>query len=248
MNKFPPSEENKSGGGLAVQEMMTMLFRSFFIYLFVLLIMRLMGKREIGKLSVFDLVVSIMIADFAVISIENTEMPFINGLLPIVVMMIAQILFSWLSLKSPTVRNVIDGRPTFIIKNGKINEHEMKKHRYNMDDLLLQLREHKIANVDDVEFAILETTGKLSIFPKEEKAPVLKGDLGDLMSTRRIPRLPVSLVIDSQIQQDSLKQLGLDEAWLRDQLQRYGYKDLNEVFFVSIDHKGKLYVDSREDG
>ncbi|WP_455428659.1 DUF421 domain-containing protein [Kroppenstedtia eburnea] len=231
-----------------MQEAMTMLFRSLFIYLFVLLIMRLMGKREIGKLSVFDLVVSIMIADFAVISIENTKMPFLNGLLPIVVMMAAQILFSWLSLKSSTVRNVIDGRPTFIIKNGKINEDEMKKHRYNMDDLLLQLREHKIANVDDVEFAILETTGKLSIFPKEEKAPVLKGDLGDLMSTRRIPRLPVSLVIDSQIQQDSLKQLGLDEAWLRDQLQRYGHKDLNKVFFVSIDHKGKLYVDSREDG
>lgn len=244
MNKFPPSEENKSGGGLAVQEMMTMLFRSFFIYLFVLLIMRLMGKREIGKLSVFDLVVSIMIADFAVISIENTEMPFINGLLPIVVMMIAQILFSWLSLKSSTVRNVIDGRPTFIIKNGKINEHEMKKHRYNMDDLLLQLREHKVADVADVEFAILETTGKLTVFPKEGKKPLLKEDL---LPTRRISRLPVSLVIDSKIQQDSLKRLGLDEEWLRDQLQRYGHKDLNKVFFVSIDDKGKLYVDSRKD-
>ncbi len=154
---------------MAVQEAMTMLFRSLFIYLFVLLIMRLMGKREIGKLSVFDLVVSIMIADFAVISIENTKMPFVNGLLPIVVMMAAQILFSWLSLKSSTIRNIVDGRPTYIIKNGKINEDEMKKHRYNMDDLLLQLREHKIANVDDVEFAILETTGKLTVFPKEGK-------------------------------------------------------------------------------
>ena len=227
-----------------MQEPMTMMIRALFIYLFVLLIMRLMGKREIGKLSVFDLVVSIMIADFAVISIENTNMPFVYGLLPIVVMMAAQILFSWLSLKSSTIRNIIDGKPTYIIKNGKINEREMKKHRYNMDDLLLQLREHKIANVDDVEFAILETTGKLTVFPKEGKSPLKKEDL---LPSRRVSRLPIPLVIDSQIQRDSLKMIGQDEAWLRDQLQRYGYKDLDQVFFVSVDHTGKLYVDARDD-
>ncbi|PTX55344.1 uncharacterized membrane protein YcaP (DUF421 family) [Melghirimyces profundicolus] len=226
--------------------MLTILLRSLFIYLFVLFVMRLMGKREIGKLSVFDLVVSIMIADLAVLSIEDTRMPFIHGLMPIVVMMAAQILFSWLSLKSPTLRHLMDGKGTYLIKNGKIQEEEMKKHRYNIDDLMIQLREKNIADPADVEFAILETSGKLSVFPKEGKQPLTKEDVMN-PPFPRIMRLPVALVIDGNVQEHSLHRIGKDSSWLREELRKYGYHDPNQVFFVSVDHTGRLYIDPRKD-
>ncbi|MDA8351934.1 MAG: DUF421 domain-containing protein [Firmicutes bacterium] len=227
--------------------MWTMLFRSLLIYLFVLIVLRLMGKREIGKLSVFDLVVSIMIADFAVLSIENTDMPFFSGLVPILVMMSAQILFSWLSLKSATIRHLVDGKPTYLIRNGKIQEEEMRRHRYNMDDLLVQLREKNVANVDDVEFAILETSGKLSVFPKTEKEAVKKEDVLGPPPFPRMMSLPIPLVIDREVQEDSLREIGKDRFWLEEQLKKYGYQDLNQVFFVSVDHTGRLYIDPRDD-
>jgi len=156
-------------------ESIELFFRTLFMYFFILMVMRLMGKREIGKLSVFDLVVSIMIADLAVIFIENGDQPVIQGILPIVTLMVTQIALSYLSLKNQTVRHLVDGKPAVLIEDGKIREKEMARNRYNLDDLMAQLREKNIDNIADVEFAILETSGKLSVFPKEEKNGGIQG-------------------------------------------------------------------------
>ncbi|OYD09901.1 DUF421 domain-containing protein [Paludifilum halophilum] len=227
--------------------MWTTFLRSLFIFFFVLLVMRFMGKREIGQLSVFDFVVSIMIADFAVLSIEDPNMPLINGLIPMLTMISAQILLSYLSLKSRMIRYIVDGKPTILIQNGKIQEREMKKQRYNMDDLLLQLREQNVANVADVEMAVLETSGELSVFLKEEKETLKKEDVWPEKRSSQVFRLPVPLVIDSQVQEDGLKRVGKSRIWLEKQLRKYGYQSVREVFFVSVDHTGKLYIDPRED-
>ncbi|MGU3472989.1 DUF421 domain-containing protein [Paenibacillus sp. D51F] len=148
----------------------SLLLRTVLIYFVVFLIMRLMGKREIGKLSVFDLVISFMIAEIAVLVIEDTKKPLIEGIVPMAVLMIIQVLIAYIGMKNRKLRLLFDGKPSVIIADGKLNQKEMKKQRYNLDDLMLQLRENQVARVADVEFAILETSGKLSVIPKEKQS------------------------------------------------------------------------------
>ncbi|WP_091736282.1 DUF421 domain-containing protein [Marininema mesophilum] len=225
--------------------MWTLILRTLFIYFFVLIIMRIMGKREIGQLSVFDFVVSIMMADFAVLSVDDLHMPLIHGLIPIIMFAITQVLLAYISLKSPRVRRWIDGSPTTLIKDGKILEKEMREQRYTIDDLMMQLREKNVLNVADVEFAVLETSGQLTVFQKEKVKHVK--DLFPGFSDERKPSLPTPLIIDSKVQEDALHQIGQNRFWLKNQIQQYGYKDLKEIFFASIDDHGRLYIDVRKD-
>lgn len=226
-------------------ELAEAFFRTLFIYLFILLVMRLMGKREIGKLSVFDLVVSIMIADLAVISIENGDQSLVHGILPIVTLMVTQIGLSYLSLKSRTVRNLVDGKPAVLIKDGRIQEKEMARNRYNLDDLMAQLREKNISNIADVEYAILETSGKLSVFPKEEKKAVTKEDL---LPQERIGSFqpPVFLIVEGRVQDEGLRRIGRSRRWLEQEIRRRGYRSVEEIFLATMDGRGHLHLDGRD--
>jgi len=147
----------------------TIALRTVIIYFLVLFFLRLMGKREIGKLSVFDLVISIMIAEIAVLVLEDPKKPMAHGLLPMALLVCIQIVVAYITLKSEKLRRWMDGRPSVIIENGKLNRNEMRKQRYTLDDLMLQLRENRITNPNDVEFAVLETTGKLSVKEKSSQ-------------------------------------------------------------------------------
>ncbi|REE84330.1 uncharacterized membrane protein YcaP (DUF421 family) [Paenibacillus taihuensis] len=241
-------------------EYMELTFRTLLIYLVVFLIMRMMGKREIGKLSVFDLVISVMIAEIAVFVIEDTDRPVLDGILPMVVLLMVQIGIALISLKNRKMRMFLDGKPTVLVERGKLNREAMRKQRYNLDDLLLQFRENK-TNIADVEFAILETTGKLSIIPKDNKAR--HGAAGDQEShssssqshdtqfpkpfprNYRFESLPVPLIMDGEIQKTNLEQLGKDRFWLNNQLRQRGIVDAKQVFLLTIDHRGKLFLDAR---
>ncbi|WP_404428831.1 DUF421 domain-containing protein [Sutcliffiella horikoshii] len=216
-----------------MEEYVLIITRTIFLYFLILMIFRVMGKREIGELSVLDLVVFIMIAEMAVMAIENPKDPLIHSLLPMFLLMGIQIMLAFVSLKSQRFRDLIDGKPTVIINNGKIDEEAMKKQRYNFDDLLVQLREKNVKNVADVEFAILEPSGKLSVFEKkkEEGTPV---DEEDSMN------LP--LVMDGVIQEDHLKRIGKTNLWLRQQLRSLGYKDIHKISYCSYDH-GVFFID-----
>lgn len=230
-------------GAVTVQETLTMLVRTMVMYAFILIILRLMGKREIGKLSVFDLVVSIIIAEIAALTIDDTEMPLYKGLLPIALLAVIQIVFSFLSLKSRRFREWLDGKPSLIIDRGKIRDREMAKHRYNMDDLLMQLREKDIGSVADVEFAFLEPTGKLSVIKKREKSPVTYEDMG-IRQAKSAMHLP--LIIDGEIDQENLKRLGKTELWLKQRLKAFGSTDFSKVAFASADEDGNMYVDYKD--
>ena len=221
-------------------------FRTLFIYFFVLIVMRLMGKREIGKLSVFDLVVSIMIADLAVISIENGDRPMVHGILPMATLLVTQIGLSYLSLKSRTIRHLVDGKPAMLIKNGRIQEREMARNRYNLDDLMAQLREKNINNVADVEFAILETSGKLSVFPKEEKKAVSKEDLFPPEEIEPTG-IPVYLIVEGRVLEDGLRRIGRDRRWLEQEVRRRGYRGVEEIFLATMDGRGRLHLDGRDE-
>ena len=224
-------------------DILTIFLRTVLIYFVVFLMLRLMGKREIGKLSLFDLVISIMIAEIAVFVIEDTEKPLRDGIVPMATLVLIQILIAFITLKSRTLRILFDGKPSVIIKEGMIDREEMKKHRYNLDDLMLQLRQNKIMNVADVEFAVLEPSGKLSVVEK-----VLKETGADdhvLKGTIRYEGLPLPLIMDGKVQDDNLDKIGKTRFWLKNQLQFKGARDFKEVFYCSIDHRGRMFLDRK---
>jgi uncharacterized membrane protein YcaP (DUF421 family) len=225
-------------------ELWTIFFRTIFMYVFLLIMLRLMGKREIGKLSVFDLVVSFMIADMSVLVVENEKLPIIKGILPISTLVGLQIVVSYILLKSRKARKLIDGKPSIIIKNGKIQKKEMERTRYNLDDLMMQLREKNIANIGDVEFAFLETSGKLTVFPKEGKHPLMKEDYFNSHSLKPFS-MPVPVIIDGAVQDEELESLGFNRFWLKKELKKKGYRRFKDVFFASADQQGKLYIQGK---
>ena len=145
-------------------QIFTVLFRTIFFYFFVLISYRIMGKREIGQLGVIDLIVSILIAELVAISIEEFKQPLSYTIIPITCLVILEVLFAFISIKSRKFRTIFDGKPSLIIVNGKINYKEMVKQRYSLDDLLISLRQKEIRDLSMVEYAFLESNGKLSIF------------------------------------------------------------------------------------
>ncbi|WP_127529683.1 DUF421 domain-containing protein [Paenibacillus kobensis] len=253
----------------------SLFIRTVLIYFVVFLVMRLMGKREIGKMSVLDLVISFMIAEIAVIVIEDTSRSMWHGIFPMALLMIIQIIISFIAMKNRKVRLLFDGKPSIIVQNGQLNRKIMTKGRYNLDDLMLQLRENGVSTVGDVEFAILETSGKLSVIKKEkeqrttEERPGSSEWLNERLSKfetasslgtvykeeeekkselfpkrYRFEMLPVPLIMDGKVQDENLKKLEKTRFWLKNELQLHGVTDFKDVFFCTIDHRGRWFVDA----
>ena len=214
-----------------MEEYITIVVRTLFLYILILVIFRLMGKREIGELSILDLVVFIMIAEMAVTAIEDTGDPLVHTIIPMVLLMIIQIIFAIVSLKNQKFRELIDGKPTVIIENGKIDEEAMKAQRYNFEDLLIQLREKNIKNMADVEFAILEPSGKLSVFEKEHEK-----------DREETASMNLPLIMDGVIQEDHLARIEKSNFWLRQNLRKLGYRDIKKISYCSFNN-GTFYID-----
>jgi uncharacterized membrane protein YcaP (DUF421 family) len=228
-------------------DILTIFLRTVLIYFVVFLMLRLMGKREIGKLSLFDLVISIMIAEIAVFVLEDVEKPVMDGIIPMATLVLIQIIIAYVTLKNRNLRILFDGKPSVIIKQGLIDREEMKKHRYNLDDLMQQLRQNKIMNVADVEFAVLEPSGKLSVVEKSLKAKETETAIDEqgLKGTIRYEGLPLPLIMDGKVQDDNLEKIGKTRFWLKNQLQFKGARDFKEVFYCSIDHRGRMFLDRK---
>ncbi|WP_341539790.1 DUF421 domain-containing protein [Scopulibacillus darangshiensis] len=218
--------------------MATVILRTIFLYVIILVTFRLMGKREIGQLSVVDFVVSIMIAELAVVSIEDPDKPLWMGIVPIGLLIVIQLLLAFVSLKSNPLRHIIDGRPATIIKKGKIDEHEMRKQRYNFDDLLTQLREQNVKNISDVEFAVLEPTGNLS---------VLKTDQGNQKDQEKEEDMPFPLILDGKVQEGNLDKIDKTPLWLRQELRKLGFRDIKEISYCILDSHGTFYIDLKDE-
>lgn len=221
----------------------TVVIRTGLLYFAVLIIFRLMGKREIGKLSVFDLVISIMIADIAVLVIDGTKRPLFEEFAPIIVLFIIQIVLAFVTLKIPNARKLFDGSPSIIIANGELQQEVMKKQRYNFDDLMLQLRGHGIDNINEVTYAILEPSGGLSIFKADDQQHSLQRDavLQEPLKYK-FTALPLPLIIEGKVQDQNLQSIDKTRFWLNNQLQQQGIKNYKQVFFCSINHRGYLYI------
>lgn len=212
----------------------TVIFKTLFIYLLVALIFRIMGKREVGQLGTFDLVVFILIAELVAMAIEHKD-KFILHLLPVIILVILQILIAKLSIKSIKFRRFIDGKPVIIIKNGIINFKNMIDQRYTLDDLLLQLREKDIRSIEEVDYAILEINGKLSVFKKNDK-------------DRKTYPLPI--IIDGDVQFDNLYSINKSKTWLLNLLHDrklkvgdvfYAFCKKNDIYIIKYDEMYKWF-------
>ncbi len=210
------------------------------LYLAVMLALRVMGKREIGKLSVFDFVVSIMIAELSTVPMEDTHTPLYMALVSIAMLVVLQLAVALTQMKSQRFRKWVEGEPVILVEHGEVRDKQMRRIRYTMDDLLMQLREQGLTHVQDVEFAVLETSGKLSVLPKAERRPLQAADLGH---TVVLQDLPLSLIMDGQPVKKTLEKLHQNNDWLKRTLAEQGYADWRDVFYASIDAEGRIHVD-----
>ena len=200
-------------------------YRSIFFYFLITIVYRIMGKREIGELSIIDFIVSIFIAELAAISIENYNSNMFLSIIPILTLVGTELLFAHLTMKNNKTRNIVEGEPSVIINRGKINFKEMLKQRYNLDDLLTQLRNNSIKSIEEVDYAILETSGKLSVFKKSD----------DPNST-----YPLPLILDGNVDEEVLIQINRSRRWLNNELLKENI-DLNNIFYAFYKNK-ELYI------
>ncbi len=219
-----------------------LILRTIVIYLSVLVVMRLMGKREVGQLSTFDLVVAIMIAEIAVFPLEDLSIPIYIGLIPVATLLGAEIFFSYLCLYSRFFRELIEGRPSLIIADGKIMEKEMRRQRYNINDLLGQLREKNVFDISDVQYAILETSGELSVIVNPSKRPLVPGDLN---INPPAEKLPTTLILDGEVLLQNLAYLNISPEWLESKLREHNLQS-RDVLFASIDCRGELFISEKQ--
>jgi len=223
--------------------MLPYIWRTVVIYLAVLVIVRLMGKREIGQLSSFDFVVAIILAELAAIPMESNGIPIWHGLIPLVTLGLLEVTFSYLTLINRPLRKILYGSPQIIIENGRLLKHEMRSSRYNLDDLLSQLREKGYPNIEDVEYAVLEPSGRLSVIPRSQKRPVTPADLGIPTSYEGLPAV---LVMDGDVLEENLRMVDLSEQWLKEKLAEKGLHP-KKVLLATLNTQGQLLIDCQND-
>lgn len=223
--------------------MLVLFIRSILIYIIVLLVMRIMGKREIGQLQPFELVVSIMIADLAATPISNSGIPIINGIIPILGLLVMDLLISVGNMKSFKLRELICGKPSILIYRGKINEDILRKERFTINELQERLRDSNIMNLGDVEYAILETSGQINVVQKPNKRNSIPEDFG---IEPEYEGISYDLVIDGTVMYENLKILGKDYKWLRKQVEKFGYIP-EEALIVTIDGKGQFFCQKKSE-
>lgn len=197
-----------------IVDIITIVFRTFLYYFLFLILFRIMGKREIGELGVNDLLVSVLFAEFATLAIEKYTEPLLKTLVPTLIIVLLQVFISYISLKSVKFRELIDSKPSLIIKDGKINFKEMERQRYGLEDLLTQIRDKGIKSLDEIEYAILENNGKLSTFLYDNKNVY-----------------PMPLILDGEVQYETLADINKSKDWLYKILKEKN-TELNNVFYA----------------
>lgn len=216
--------------------MYTLFFRTVITYILLMGAMRLMGKRQLGELELSELVVTMLLSELASIPIADNTIPLTFSLIPITVLISLEIIISYLSLKSRNIKKVIGGSPSILINKGRICKTEMEKARLSLDELFSQLRLKDISDISDVEYAILEENGQVSVIPKMQARPATAGDLGIDEKEKGIVH---TVVLDGQISQFNLSLTGHSRRWLKDQIKKRKCR-LQDVFLFSVDDAGNI--------
>ncbi len=222
--------------------MLATFFRSIIIYIIVLIVMRLMGKREIGQMQPFELAISIMIADLASIPMTDIGIPISNGIIPIMGLLVMHLVISVLNMKSGTLRGLICGKPTILIYRGKIDEEKLRAERLTLNELEEKLRSNNVMNLGDVEYAILETSGDISVIQKPNKRTITPEDFNIMPEYEGIS---YDLVIDGKVMQDNLNKLDKSYEWLKTQTEKFQMKP-EEALIVTVNGKGDIFCQKKQ--
>lgn len=222
--------------------MLISIFRVFVLYLLVILVMRIMGKREIGQLQPYELAITLIIAELVTLPMEDNAIPLLDGVMPVLTITLAQVTLSYLTTKSQWFQDFISGKYTIIVENGKMIQKNMAKQKYNITELLEQLRMSGVTKIDDVQYAILETSGQLSVILKAPKQPATAEQM--LVNTV-YEGLPINIILDGKIVKENLEGAKLT---IEDVKKRLKEDELNveDVFFANIDAKGEYYIQAKE--
>lgn len=223
--------------------MILIFVRTIFLYVLVLIVMRFMGKREISQLQPFELVISIMIADLATMPMSETGIPILYGIIPILGLLMIHILISILNLKSIHIREIICGKPRILMYRGRIDEKAMIKENFTINELQERLRVNGIFNLEDVEYAILETSGQITVIPKPNKRPTTPEDFN--MEPEYIG-ISYDLIIDGKVMTQNLKKLGKNYNWLKKQVEKFGIEP-EEALVVVLSGNGSIFCQKKEE-
>ena len=223
------------------ERMLITFIRTVFLYIIVLIVMRLMGKREIGQLQPFELAISIMIADLASTPMADAGIPITNGIIPILALLVMHLIISVVNIKSIKARQILCGKPAILIYRGRIDEKTLRKERFTVNELEERLRGNNVVNISDVEYAILETSGQVTVIQKPDKKNVTIGDLG---LKPEYEGITYDLVLDGKVMYENLKILQKDYNWLKKELSKF--KILPEqALIVTIDGKGQIFCQEK---
>lgn len=222
--------------------MLITFVRSIILYVIVLVVMRLMGKREIGQLQPFELAIAIMIADLASVPMSEVGIPIINGIIPILSLLVMHLIISFINLKSIKMRQLICGKPSILIYRGKINEKVLIKERFTINELQERLRANNINNLADVEYAILETSGQVSIIQRPNKRTTIPEDFNIMPEYEGIS---YDLVVDGKIMNDNLKILNKTYGWLKKEVNKFNIEP-EEALLVTVNAKGDIFCQKKE--
>ena len=222
--------------------MLITFFRSIVLYIIVLIVMRLMGKREIGQLQPFELAIAIMIADLASIPMTEIGIPISNGIVPILGLLLMHLIISVINLKSVKAREIICGKPSILIYRGRIDEKVLRKERFTVNELQERLRSSNVVNISDVEYAILETSGQVTVIQKPNKRNTIPEDFNIMPEYEGIS---YDLVVDGKIMNDNLKILNKTYGWLKKEVNKFNIEP-EEALLVTVNAKGDIFCQKKE--
>jgi uncharacterized membrane protein YcaP (DUF421 family) len=223
--------------------MFIVLFRTFILYILVVFSMRLMGKRQIGQLEPFELVIAIMISDLAALPMQDTRIPILHGIIPIITLLVSQVGISYLQIKSEKAREIVDGKPTILIENGQLQIKNLRDQRFSINEVMEELRINGYLNIADIQFATLETNGQLSIIPKSELEPATRKDLKVQVTEHT---MPIILINDGKINYRNLSIAKRDERWLKSQLKSNYIASHEDLFVALLDSNNKFFYQYRD--
>lgn len=222
---------------------MTAVIRTIILYLLIIVGIRLMGKRQIGELEPSELVLSLIIADLAAVPMQDFGTPLIMGVIPILTLLCLSAILSVLTVKSIRFRALLCSRPSIVIQDGKISVGEMRRNRFTIDELMEELRMAGITDLSQVKYAVLETTGRISVLPYAEARPVTNQAMGLKVQEKGLPTVVVS---DGRVLSKNLRARNLSMGWLKGELAKRGVTDVRQVFLLTVDEKGNLYLTQKE--
>lgn len=220
--------------------MVVILIRTVILYIFIVFGLRIMGKRQLGELQPSEFVITILISNIATLPIEDTNVPILGGIFPILTLVCFEVFISSLTLKNKTARKLISGSPRMLIRDGVIDQYELKNIRFSIDDLMEELRGNNIFDIRDVAFAIVETTGKLSVYEKFSARNVTP-EILNIQNTSNDDSPPVIIISDKEIIKEGLRFCNLKEEWLYKTIAENGY-ELKDIFLMTCNRKADYYI------